>query len=363
MTAREVTGAAAGTYKERVLRPLFAMCLLVVCAGLVGCGSGGHRPRPAATTVARAQHPHGGPRVSLGIRKPPSPTTWPAYPHFSHHSCWTRPFIRGSVPTVEQVAPSYAPAPRSQPIPPAVVAQRLLARFGDRRYIHSITFAPAPPAVGSRVHVYYAGGHPPRDALTATVVSSGAQPPSGHPTPTQTLTTAIVSYEAGLVDGALRDDMCAAGGAPLVSTNGADGGSFSETGFALEQRFPNPSPAAFRQHVMLVGRRYGFHIASLNLLKPQQLAPLLIVDTNRNRKAFVHDMPKIVSLLDPTNNAGHRTADTFEGFLLAAEDSHGPFAEMESLSRGEAEGGEWSWNPCVYPYPTIGPILRNNKCR
>jgi hypothetical protein len=343
-----------------MLRALFVISAVLAGFGLAGCGGSGHRP--PATTGPRAQQPLGGPRVSLGVPKPPSPNTWPAYPHFSHHSCWTRPFIRGSLPTVERVAPSYAPAPRSRAIAPAVVAQRLLARFGDRRYIRSITFAAAPPAIGSRVHVYYAGGHPPTDALTATVHSDGAQPPSGHPTPSQSISDAIVSYEAGLVDGALRDDMCAAGGAPLVSTNGADGGSFSETGFALEQRFPNPSPAAFRQHVKLVGRRYGFHIASLKLLRPEQLAPILIVDTNRNRKTFVHDMPTIVSLLNPTNHAGHQTAETFEGFLLAAEDSHGPFAEMESLSRGEAEGGEWSWNRCVYPYPTLGPMLPNHKC-
>jgi hypothetical protein len=262
---------------------------------------------------------------------------------------------------VERVAPSYAPALRSRPIPPATVARRLLARFGDRRYVHSITFALAPPAVGSRVHVLYAGGHPPKDALQATVVSSHAQTTSGHPTPTQSLTSAIVSYEGGLIDGALRDQMCAASGAPLVMTTSADGGSFSETGFALEQRFPNPSPAAFHKRVELVGRRYGFRIASLRLLRPLDLAPLLIVRTSRNRKAFVRDMPAITNLLDPPNYVGHETAETFEGFLLAAEDGHGPFAETESLSRGEAEGGEWSWNPCVYPYPTIG-ALSNNRC-
>jgi hypothetical protein len=336
-----------------MLRAFSAGCVLVVCAGLVGCGGSSHRAEPQPTIVVRISHPLGGPRVSLGVPKPPSPSTWPAYPHFSHHSCWTRPFIRGTVHSVYSVAPSYAPAPRSHPIPPATVASRLLARFGDHRYIRAITFAPAPLAVGSNVRVLYAGGHPPKDALTATVVSAGSQP-SGHPTPSQSLATAIASYEAGLVDGALRDEMCAAGGAPLVSTKGADGGSFSDTGFALEQRFPNPSPAAFRRHVALVGRRYGFRIASLRLLRPLDLAPLLVVETSRSRKAFVHDMPAITNLLDPTTRAKHRTAETFEGFLLAAEDRSGPFAETESISRGESEGGEWSWNPCVYPYPTLG---------
>ena len=37
---------------------------------------------------------------------------------------------------------------------------------------------------------------------------------------------------------------------------------------ALEQRFPNPTPAAFRHRVALVGRRFGFHVVSLRLLRP-----------------------------------------------------------------------------------------------
>ena len=339
----------------------FAVCALLVCAAFAGCGGSAHRSSPPVTTVVPAKTPIGRPRVSLGVSKPPSPAAWPAYPHFSHHSCWTRPFITGTVPTVERVAPSYAPPSHAHPIPPAIVAHRLLAGFGDRRYIRSITFAPAAPAVGHNVHVLYAGGHPPKDALTATVVASHTETASGHPTPTQSLTSAIASYESGLIDGALRDDMCAAGGAPVVSVKSADGGMFSETGFALEQRFPNPTPAAFRRHVALVGQRYGFRVASLKLLRPLDLAPLLIVKTSRNRKAFVRDMPMITSLLDPITRVGHRTAETFEGFLLAAEDAKGPFAETESLSRGEEEGGEWSWNPCVYPYPTLGGPI-GQKC-
>ena len=28
------------------------------------------------------------------------------------------------------------------------------------------------------------------------------------------------------------------------------------------------------------------------------------------------------------------------------------------VSRGEAEGGEWAANRCLYPYPVIGPLIR-----
>jgi hypothetical protein len=299
--------------------------------------------------------------VAVSAHGPPSPTTWPAYPRFSHHSCWTRPFLRGEVPRVYRVAPSYAPALRSHPIPPATVARRLLARLGDRRYVHSIAFAPASSAVGPAVHVLYAGGHPPKDSLKATILPLNTQwVRRRHPTPEQSLTSAIASWESGLVAGALRDDMCAAGGAPLVSWTSADGGLYSESSSALGQRFPNPSPAEFRRRVVRAGRRYGFRIASLRLLRPEQFAPLLVVETSRGRKAFVRDIPAIMKLLNPTTTAGHQGAQTFEGFLFAAEDARGPFTETEGLSRGQSEGGEWSWNPCVYPYPTIGPVSR--KC-
>lgn len=324
----------------------FLLCAMMVFAA--ACGSS-HRYPTAAD-----------PSVKITAEKPPSPASWPAYPHFSQPSCWGRPF-GAAEPIVDRVAPSYLPAPRAHPIPPTTVARRLLARFGDRRYIRSITFAPAPPAVGSRVHVLYAGGHPPADALKATIVAPEANANSGnHPTPTQSLTAAIASWEAGLIGGALRDDLCSAGGAPLVMWSGAAGG-FSEKLFALEQRFPNPSPSAFRRRVRLVGRRYGFRVASLKLLHPRQLAPLLIVETSRSRKAFVRDIPAIMNLLEPTTNTKHESAQTFEGFLFAAEDAHGPFAETQYVSRGEGEGGEWSWNPCVYPYPTLGGPL-GRKC-
>jgi hypothetical protein len=144
--------------------------------------------------------------------------------------------------------------------------------------------------------------------------------------------------------------MCSAGGAPLVFWRSPDGGGFAESGWALEQRFPNPSPDAFRKRVELVGKRYGFRIASLTLLHPEQYAPLLIVETSQDRTTFVHEIPEIMSLLDPTTNAGRRTALTFEGFFFAAEDAQGPFVSTESLDRSQAEGGQWSSDPNLYPY-------------
>jgi hypothetical protein len=243
------------------------------------------------------------------------------------------------------------------------VTRRLLARLGDRRYVRSIKLSPAPSAVGSRVHVLYAGGHPPAGALQAKIVVRGVNYVH-HPSPEQTLKSGIADYEGEIVGDALRDDLCDAGGAPLVMWSaGNAGGGFAERSFAINQRFPNPSPAAFRRRVALVGRRFGFTVVSLRLLRPRQIAPLLIVKTDRSRKAFVADIPRIVDLLNPHNYSRSRNhaADTFEAFFFAAEDAKGPFVFTQGAQRAESEGGEWAANRCLYPYPTFGPIARNGK--
>jgi hypothetical protein len=123
--------------------------------------------------------------------------------------------------------------------------------------------------------------------------------------------------------------------------------------FALEQHFPNPTAAAFRKRVALAGRRYGFRVISLRLLRPRQMAPLLIVGTSRHRRAFSHDVPLIMDLLNPYSRGPHRVAQTFEGFLFAAEDAQGPFLEVQNIARGIGQGGEWAAGRCLYPYPTL----------
>ena len=60
--------------------------------------------------------------------------------------------------------------------------------------------------------------------------------------------------------------------------------------------------------------------------------------------------------LDPFTTGGRDTALTFEGFLLEARDVNGSFVRVENVNRGEAEGGQWSWDPCVYPYGHSQPI-------
>jgi hypothetical protein len=324
-------------------RTLIVATAAAVVAGVTGCG---------------AAHPHVAAPTGIAADLPPARATWPTYPHFSQHSCWGRPIWptprRPTRLPEMQVAPSYAAVPQARPTAPAELVRRFLARFGDRRYIHSITLGTPPPPVGHNIHVIYAGGHPPADQLAIVVHAPLADDAheASRPTPAQHLTYGIAQFEGSLVFGALRDDFCAAGGAPLVWASG-DIGGMAERLFAIGQRFPNPSPATFRHRVALAGQRFGFRVVSLRLLHPKQLAPVLVVKTNRPRAAFARDVLKIESLLDPNN----RGAATFEGFFFAAEDSRGrPFLFTDGVSRGEGMGGEWAANRCLYPSPPIGRL-------
>jgi hypothetical protein len=287
------------------------------------------------------------PAVHVAAASPPSPATWPRYPRYPSSSCWTRPF--GGGPPL-QTAPSY-PVPKTHtPVAQKTIVRRLLRRLGDRRYVRNVELGSPPRITLEHLRGYYAGARPPANAVWAYVAA----------TPGRVGAQMIAEWEADLVVGALRDDFCAAGGAPLVGwTIGRGGIGISDRPQALEQRFPNPTPAAFESRVKLVGRRYGFEVEELRLLRPRQLAPLLIVRTGRNRKAFVKDVTAIMALLDPRSNDERHSAETFEGFFFEADDSRGPFVRVERESRGQSEGGEWSWNPCVEPYPHSEPAGRS----
>jgi len=163
----------------------------------------------------------------------------------------------------------------------------------------------------------------------------------------------LAEWQAELVGGALRDDLCAARGPPLAGWSfGPARGGISDSNSAFGQRFPNLSPRAFRERLLLVARRYGFRVVSLRLLRPRGLAPLVVVETDRNRKSFVHDVSAIKRLLDPFNNG----AATFEGFFFEARDDDGPFVRAANIFRGHWMGSQWSWDPCVMPYEHSRPL-------
>jgi len=318
--------------------------LLVIAATAATMGCGAKRTSQHDLSV----------RVAADL--PPSAATWPPYPRFAQGSCWARP-LGGGRPLQE--APSFPVTNRASHLPPAKIIARLLAQLGDNRYVQAISFGPPPPITLQHLRGYFGGVRPPADALWAYVSVPAANQvfTSEHPNARRAEAQMIAEWEAGLVVGALRDDFCAAGGPPLVGWSTGKGlFGMSDRTQALEQRFPNPSAAAFRKRVELVGRRYGFTVQELRLLRPRQLAPLLIVHSTRNRKAFVRDVPAMMKLLDPVNNGARQAAVTFEGFFFEAADDQGAFVRVENHYRGETEGGQWSWSRCEFPYVHSEPV-------
>ncbi|MEK6274056.1 MAG: hypothetical protein AABM30_01805 [Actinomycetota bacterium] len=105
-----------------------------------------------------------------------------------------------------------------------------------------------------------------------------------------------------------------------------------------------------------MGRRYGFRPTSVRFLRPRELAPIVVVETDRDRKKFVADVAAIVNLLDPRSSSGHKGAITFEGFFFEARDTDGPFVRVSNVYRGEVAGSQWSWDRCAYPYQHSEPV-------
>jgi hypothetical protein len=292
--------------------------VIVAIAGvLLLAACGGSKLRPDAS-------------VRVPAARPPAPSTWPPYPRYPSRACWVRRTGAGMI----RSAPSVQLRPPLRRRPAAAVTARVLARLGDHRYVRRVVLAPVPVHARRHVKGYFAGIEPPPDALWGYVSMRAV--------------SMVAAWEGQLVAGAVRDGLCANGGPPLVAWSvGRSGRGFSDSVSPFEQRFPNPSAAAYRRRVRLVARRYGFRIAELRLLHPLQIAPLLVVRTDRPRRQFIADIPAILAALDPRNGQ----AATFEGFYFEAQDGKGPFVRTENVYRGEIEGGQWSADRNDYPFP------------
>jgi hypothetical protein len=327
------------------LKGRFRLISILVALGLAAAAG--------AILAVRDPGPKERAATAVGPALPPSPASWPDYPSFSPASCWTRPFGEG----VMRSAPSFAARPGAKTAP-AELVRDLLARLGDRRYVKRIEIGAPPPVTLQHIRGYFAGERPPANAHWAYIAAPAASANLGEAiTPRQVGDRMLAQWEADLVAGALRDDFCRPGGAPLVGmTIGRGSIQISDRMEALGQRFPNPAPTAFRERVAAVGRQYGFRVIELRLLRPRELAPLLVVETSHDRKEFVSEVPAIVSLLNPAKSEGSQTAVTFEGFFLEVRDADGPFVRTMTVRRGQVMGGQWSWDRCVYPYAHSQPV-------
>jgi hypothetical protein len=289
-----------------------AAMLVVAAVALAACTATHKEARP--------------PVVSFRLPAPPAESTWPPYPSFDPHSCWARSTGAEAIP----VAPSFAVRPTHRQ--PTAVVNDILRRLGDRRFVTRVELAPVSPVKLLRAKAWFAGRRPPPDAIWAWV---GTRVHGRRE-------AALASWEGQLVGGALRDELCAAGGSPLVgwSVPGRSAGGISDDAYPYGERFPNPPPAAFRRALRAAGAAYGFRPVEVRILRPLGLAPLVVVRTDRPRKEFYADVGAILELLNPRHA-------TFEAAYFEARDAHGPFIRLASAERGTVEGSSWVWDPCL----------------
>jgi len=249
-----------------------------------------------------------------------------------------------------QAGPSSSPSRSKRATDPNQLAREVLTRFGDRSLIRGVRIGDQPrPAPTFRPRK-----DPPEHALWAYIDASrslGASAPPQNADAEEVAKWALAEWEVALLWGALRDEFCLAGGRPLVgySVSGHIGGMSTDE-YAFNQRFPNPSPTAFRRRAGLAGKRYGFRPVAIRFLHPRELAPIVVVRTDRGRKSFIADVRKIVALLDPAAHTRKQTATTFEGFYFEARDERGPFVRAYNVYRGMIMGGQWSAEPDAYPF-------------
>ena len=111
-----------------------------------------------------------------------------------------------------------------------------------------------------------------------------------------------------------------------------------------EQRFDSPSRADLLAQLRHDAAEHHFHIVSLHMLHPDQLAPMVIVSTTR-----YESLARVTS--DILKGLNGRQFGRYEGFYLEARDERGvPFFTTYALRRDRVEGGEWARSDDLYPF-------------
>jgi hypothetical protein len=117
------------------------------------------------------------------------------------------------------------------------------------------------------------------------------------------------------------------------------------------QRFANLPARQLRLRLAEAASRYHFTVKKVQLLRPRQVAPLVVIQT-RHYLAVAHAVPAIENSLDPHIGHSDRSGCAFEGFFLEAQDERGvPFLGIFNFMRGSGPGGgQWARSDQLYPF-------------
>jgi hypothetical protein len=117
------------------------------------------------------------------------------------------------------------------------------------------------------------------------------------------------------------------------------------------QSFANLPARQLRVQLAEAASRYHFTVKKVQLLRPRQVAPLVVIQT-RHYLAVAHAVPVIENSLDPHTGHSDRAGWAFEGFFLEAQDERGvPFLSIFNFMRGSGPGGgQWARSDQLYPF-------------
>jgi hypothetical protein len=107
-----------------------------------------------------------------------------------------------------------------------------------------------------------------------------------------------------------------------------------------------------RARLAALAHRYDFDVVSVQIRRPRQLAPSIVVRTRRYVE-LARATRLILKQLDPKARTNDdRTGWRYEGFFFEADDEHGvPFLAAFNFWRGpHAGGGQWARSDRLFPF-------------
>ena len=112
-------------------------------------------------------------------------------------------------------------------------------------------------------------------------------------------------------------------------------------------RFRSPSRKILLSRLAQEAKAHGFDVVSVRMLRPRQLAPLVVLRTTHYVE-LARATGSILRKLDPEV----RYDPDYEGFYFEAQDERGvPFFSTSNIRRGQIEGSEWARSEPLYPFP------------
>ena len=116
--------------------------------------------------------------------------------------------------------------------------------------------------------------------------------------------------------------------------------------------FPSPSRTVLIRRLEREARTLDFEILSVRMLRPRQLAPVIVVRTT-HPVALARATLSILERIDPSWG---RPRELYEGLYFAAVDERGiPLISVSNVLRSDGrrlyEGGEWARGEALYPLP------------